>query len=475
MQRFIGRSKELALLTRIYEEESNKTCMIFGRRRIGKTTLIERFISDKPHINIELDDATYKINLDIINNSISEFTSSQISTNSMRESMEIIKELCKKNRMVIVFDELPYLTSNYSAGASEIQHLTDWVVRNTESMIIISGSSVSLLLEEVMNSGKPLYKRFMFTINLGPIEPEEAREFQPDVSDDDFIRTYLTLGGVTAYHSLTGNRCYKDIMNGYILNRFGFIQNDIQFGINREMGNAGRDSVSIFKSIVLGDNTYNEMKNRTGLPDVSLQQQLERMIVSGFIEKRDSLISSKKSKVYRISDPMTSFYYSVIDRNKEMMGSEDPYDDLKQVISSWLGPRFEDYCRDFVRRNYPCSEVGSWWGKAPIIKNGKKVKDENGKTITESVDIDIVATVRKGNDRMNLFGECKFTRTPMDFSALNTLQIRVRSLKGSYNTRFALFSLSGFTDDLREYATDNNIALFDLDILLGKKEIPRIE
>ncbi len=450
--------------------------MIYGRRRIGKTTLIERFVSDKPNINIEFDDSSSKINLDIINNRISAFIGREVRTDSMRSSMDIIKDICKERKMVIVFDELPYMTSNFSGGASEIQHLTDWVTRNTDSMIIIAGSSVSLMLDEVMRSDRPLYKRFMFTIDLGPLKINDTRMIHRSMSDEDLMRTYLTLGGVSAYHRLVGDHSYKEMMNRYVLNRFGFIQSDVQMGINLELGNRVTDVVSIFKAISGGDNTYGGIQNISCLEDPVLQRDLDRMTVAGFIQKNDSMITSRRSKIYTISDPTTAFYYDVVDRNRSVLDTsdKDPYGSLEHIISTWLGKQFEVFCRDFIKEKYPCSEIGSWWGKAPLTKDGKVMKDEGGKVVTEDVDIDVVAVIRKGNDRVDLFGECKFTREPMGFPVLNDLQIRVDSLKGSFNKRLALFSVSGFSDRLREYSEENGILLFDLDVLLGKKGLPEL-
>ena len=106
---------------------------------------------------------------------------------------------------------------------------------------------------------------------------------------------------------------------------------------------------------------------------------------------------------------------------------------------------------------------------------GRIVKDINGKVETTDVDIDVTATVRNGQNKVDLFGECKFTSKRMGFESLNRLKERVRLLKGSYNVRLALFSVSGFEADLEEYAEDNGILLFGLDTLIGKAPLPPIQ
>ena len=84
----------------------------------------------------------------------------------------------------------------------------------------------------------------------------------------------------------------------------------------------------------------------------------------------------------------------------------------------------------------------------------------DGKPQTEDVDIDVAAIIRRGQDRIVLFGECRFKNRAMRFTTLNTLRERIDTIKGGYNERLALFSTSGFDDDL--------------DILVGKRGCPEI-
>ena len=106
---------------------------------------------------------------------------------------------------------------------------------------------------------------------------------------------------------------------------------------------------------------------------------------------------------------------------------------------------------------------------------GHTVKDGNGKVSTEDVDIDVVATIRKGQNRIDLFGECKFTSKKVGFGVLNTLEERVGYLKGRYNSRLVLFSMSGFDDELMEYAESSGIPLFGPDVLVGLEPVPDVE
>jgi hypothetical protein len=120
--------------------------------------------------------------------------------------------------------------------------------------------------------------------------------------------------------------------------------------------------------------------------------------------------------------------------------------------------------------------VGSWWGAVPVRDDyGHTVKDGNGKVSTEDVDIDVTATIKEGQNRIDLFGECKFTSKKVGFGALNTLEERVGYLKGRYNARLALFFMSGFDDELMEYAESNGVLLFGPDVLVGSETMPDVQ
>jgi len=147
---------------------------------------------------------------------------------------------------------------------------------------------------------------------------------------------------------------------------------------------------------------------------------------------------------------------------------------MKGIISTYLDKSFERYCRDLVKRSHICTDVGRWWGTVPVMSDGIKVTDSEGKVVTEDADIDVVAVIHRGNDRIDLFGECKFMASPAGMVALNKLMERVTSLNGHFNHRYAIFSISGLTEELEEYASENNILLFGPDVLTYSAPVPEI-
>jgi hypothetical protein len=291
------------------------------------------------------------------------------------------------------------------------------------------------------------------------------------------MRLYLTLGGVAAYHELVGDVSYQDAIDRYILNRNTMLVDDIPYDLSEELGGMADDSFKVLESITSGYNTYKMIAGRTGLNDNRLSDCLGRLVGIGVIGKMESVPEARKSNVYVVSDRLISFYFSIVQRYNHMLGGPDGvYQAMAPMLQTHLGKEFESFCRDVVLCNYHCEKVGSWWGAVPVRDDyGHTVKDGNGKVSTEDVDIDVTATIKEGQNRIDLFGECKFTSKKVGFGALNTLEERVGYLKGRYNARLALFSMSGFESELMDYAESNGILLFGSDVLVGLETMPDVQ
>jgi len=467
MEEFYGREKELALLQRIYDRERSKTCVVYGRRQVGKSSLIRRFVSDKDSLVVEFDRTTAAMNNRLLMDAVGKLTGRNFHDCTLRDAMEALENLCRVRKMVIVMDEFPYLAKDNPMAVSEVQHLVDHLKRETESMVIICGSSISMMLDQIRDYDSPIYGRFTFELELEPFRLEEARMFHPSMPDRDSLSLYLTIGGIAAYNAAIGDTSYEDAVNRYILSRQSYIASDVIVNFSAEVGSRAPEAQAVLRSIASGDNTYGAIKKATGLTDTPFQDCLNRLTAIGLIRKNDSMLRTRKSKIYTIDDYAASFCYHVVNRYTSSMADDMAYKALRTVISTHLGRMFERYCRDLIARSYPCTEAGSWWGEIGSI-------DEYGNYTNEETDVDVIAILRNGNDRITLFGECKYSGAPMGFSALNKLTGKAEALRGDRSVRLALFCPAGFEEELVEYAETEGVLLFDLDVLVGKKPVPKV-
>ena len=128
-----------------------------------------------------------------------------------------------------------------------------------------------------MDKRKPLYGRFAFTLEVGPMDLEDIHKFHPSASDTDLLKIYLTLGGVTAYHELVGNSDYMTVVNEYVLNANSIIRSDVPYDIKQELGPSADDAFAVLESISSGYNIYKQIVGRTGLNDNRLSDCLKRI------------------------------------------------------------------------------------------------------------------------------------------------------------------------------------------------------
>lgn len=146
MDGFIGREKELSELESIYSKKGFKSLIVYGRRRIGKTTLLENFIKDKRALMIYSSESSFYENFTRLKRSVSSFLHRDLSeVDSFSEVMDQIADDMISNGGVVVFDEFPYLIEEAPFIPSVMQLFMDRL-RNSNSMVILCGSSISLLL-----------------------------------------------------------------------------------------------------------------------------------------------------------------------------------------------------------------------------------------------------------------------------------------------------------------------------------------
>ncbi|MGN0099200.1 MAG: ATP-binding protein, partial [Candidatus Methanomethylophilaceae archaeon] len=120
MEPFFGRKSELALLDRIYHEENEKTCMIYGRHRIGKTELLRQFSTGKKTLFIQFTESSEKANTEILADEIKELTGTDVGIEGIHQALEKIEDICNDKKTLIVFDDIHHLLKGDKAITSEI-------------------------------------------------------------------------------------------------------------------------------------------------------------------------------------------------------------------------------------------------------------------------------------------------------------------------------------------------------------------
>jgi len=458
MNEFVGREKELNYLESLYSEPGLKTCAVYGRRQIGKSSILEEFAKGKRALIIQSSKESSYENMVRMRSDISEFLGKELpETKSLTEIMDILKRICKEEKTILVFDEYPYMISDAPYFSSILQRFIDIDVKDTESMIIICGSSISVMRDETERSDRPLYGRFMNRLFVGPLHFRTCMKFHKNMSELDALKVYMTVGGIPKYHRLMDRGTYEECIKKCYLDEAASMINEAHSVISNELKQYETQS-GIVACIADGAVKLSDIAQKMGLDRAACKRYIAKLEYLGFVEKLHPMMNAPKRPIYRISDNMLAFYYEVLRRHRSMLSGHSIDRDKKYTlmandISTFMGHRFEDLCGQYVDTEYSVKERGRWWGRAG----------------TEDVDIDIVAYVYDDDLRVNtLLAECKFRKQKTGFSALNDLTGRVSRIGGTMNENYALFSASGFEENLEEYAEDHGIMLVSIDKLLGK-------
>lgn len=467
---FIGRERELASLKEFYDKDGIGMTVIYGRRRIGKSTLIAEFIKDKKTIFYTATKVGKNRNLELFSRQVLDLFMpgvEEVSFNTIEAVFDFIDKNIGNDKLILVIDELPYWAEKDDALLSVLQKYIDTVWKNKNLKIILCGSALSFMEKKVLSEKSPLFGRRDSQIKLEVFDYLDAAKFVPNYSNEDKAICYGITGGVAKYLSMIDPR--KSIDENIV--RLFFKKDGYLYDETRNMLMQEFSDITIVNNIVeqiaSGNNTLNTIAGKIGEKEPTVLYSLDKLISVGLVEKKKCITEEKNKKKtqYVLKDYMFKFWYEFIPKATSVIeiGQGEIYYQkaVKPILHSFMGAVFEDMCRYYTLKKgiigeYGCfiTSVGTWWG----VEN---IKDKYGNMRTQSVDIDVVALSEV--DKKALVGECKFKNEKIDKSIYETLVSREKLLPAKYKvSKYILFSLAGYTDWF-ESLSDEDVVLLTLD------------
>ncbi len=390
---------------------------------------------------------------------------------SAMDFMWDLAEYIKGRKVVVVFDEFPYMAKCDESFAALTQYFVD--MQLGDSKLIISGSSIKTMVYETTDYSRPLYGRTR-SLWLRAMPIQECTGFHPELPDLDQLKLYMAIGGTPLYYAVPDFDDFQDYVEKMILGPRSPFRNEGEDMIKRELDNA-EEIIAILDSMTGRSATIKTISSRTGIDRNICSQYMERLKVLDMVRENNPMWGAPKIPVqYSISDNMLSFSF-LVKRNDVIYNANvtEKYKALSALISASRGFMFEFYCMDLLCKSYPVRAIGKWWGsRTETDEFGNAVFNDSGKPCTISCDIDIAAEIMVGSNLVNLAAECRFRNNPVGFEALNELDSSIGCLKTKRYTRRMIISPSGFTQDLIDYSEENGILLVGLDMLLGKEPLP---
>lgn len=452
---FIGRKKELASLNDIYKNSSAfRMTVVYGRRRIGKSTLLSEFVKDKKFIFYTATKVGNKRNVELLTQEVLSVLQPKL-TNipfvHLEELFDFITVNLPKEPLVFIIDELPYWAKKDESILSTIQKYADHDWKNKDIYLILCGSSLSFMEEEVLSEKSPLFGRRNSQIKLNPFNYLDSAKFVPEYSNENKAIVYGVTGGVPKYLELFNSKVSLDQnLKNLFFNPNGYLFDEPRNLLTQEFSDIIVVN-NIIEQIASGENTINTISSKIAESEANVSYSLNKLISVGLVEKKKCITEEKNKKKtqYVLKDSMFQFWYRFIPEatsSIERGNGEQYYDSyVKSQLHSFMGNVFEEMCRDYVAgrgfsNDFGCiiTEVGNWWG----IEN---YSDEDGKKHHESTDIDIVGISKI--DKSMVVGECKFKNEKIDKSIFEILFRRANNVfHGNYKIKkYILFSLNGYT------------------------------
>lgn len=462
---FIGREQELAALDGLYASDRFEFAVVYGRRRVGKTALINRFISDKKAVYFMGVESNAKQNLENFSNNIMEFAmgiQGETAFLSFQAALTYVFKLAEKERLILAIDEYPYVARSSKSLASTLQLLIDQYKDRSKLMLILCGSSMSYMEDHVLSYKAPLYGRRTAQMKILPFDFEHTCRYFPRFSNEDKALIYGIAGGTPQYLlQMDDQRSIADNIKSTFLNPISPLFEEPENLLKQEVREPALYN-AVVTAIAKGASRMSEISTNIGENTNVCAVYLKNLQALGLVRK-ESPYGEKASRksVYNIDDPMFRFWYRFVPENYSAIaqGASDlVYQRIQPFLSDYMGQVFEEICKQYLwklllkgQSPVEFTQLGRWWGADPIEK--------------KQTEIDIIGEQDKSTA---LFGECKWRNEKVDGSVLDTLVKRSRMFQYQ-KVHLFLFSKSGFTRGCTEMASNRGaVSLVTYEDILAK-------
>ncbi len=412
--KFVDRIKEQEVLRTALESNDSNFIVIYGRRRLGKSTLIRRVLKEEDiYFEASLGEKATQISL-LARAVATEYPGFDKPVYSSWEDIVLAFNYRCKENATLVLDEFPYLVQRDPALPSTLQRILDRRIVGDNGLrcnIIICGSS-QRMMHGLLQGSEPLYGRADHIFILRPVKLPWWREII-NVSAKELVEEYAVWGGVPQYW---GQRerypSLDDAIQGLILDGMGNLYDEPARLFLDEVSDIAPYS-SIMLAVGSGKQKYSSIADALGKKTAELAKPMKHLIEMFFLRKEVPFgenPSKSKKILYRIEDPFMAFYYRFIEPNKSMIAlgrGNIAKKFIKDGFNRHVAEVWERLCQLAVSGNEiegrTWGVASRWWGKVPIFEEGKKTPVGN-----EELEFDVVAEDLYDKNTI-LVGECKWT------------------------------------------------------------------
>lgn len=468
---FIGRENELNILNEAYASPNSEFCVIYGRRRIGKSTLLQHFVTDKSSFfylaGRESKHLQLKRFVRELGETVGDPLTSKVSISNWDEALTLLDRsigpFCQRHgssKMVIIFDEFQWMCNGCPELLSDLQRFWDTRWKDARSVyLIVCGSAISFMLGEVLSQKSPLFGRRTRSFEMGPFYVREASSFLPGKGRFEVAEVYMAVGGVPKYLEVLNTRePFRKTMGKEAFSRSGFFFDEVRFILSEQLKETDRYFM-ILEHIACQPMGVIEIEKATGIASGQIMHYLERLQMLGFVSRHipcGARSGSKKVR-YRLDDYYLRLYFTFIHPNRERIATGSGGESFSDIISnrwdSYAGLSFEHFVRDHARAvvqmlGYENSirRTSSYWQRQTKRKHG--------------VQIDLLIEC---DDMTTLICECKWSRKKTGIDVVEDLRKKVSlypNVQG-HTLRMVLVAAGGVTEAVKREADISVVTLND--------------
>lgn len=458
--KFLGREKEILDLEKEYARDGGFV-VIYGRRRIGKTTLIKQFIKSKTAFYFlatkEVESQSMKRFAGVIARTTGNSVLQKAAFSDWLDLFQAVADYRSNEKKVLVIDEFPYLVKVNDSFPSILQNAWDEILNDSNVMLILCGSLISMMKKHALSYESPLYGRRTAQMRIAPLPFTTVYENQK-LSFEEAAEQYSITGGVPKYMEFfsDGQPLYEQIKEN-VLSKNSFLYEEPNFLLTDEV-QVPTNYFSIIKVIADGNHKLGTIAGILGLETSALTPYLKTLSELGFIEKQVPVTEKNAEKtrkgLYFISDNFLRFWFRYVYPYKgelEIDNMQISLDELdKDFKEKFVAFAYKDICKEIFARlcsdkaiDFTPSKIGSYW-----------LNDKSGNT---QIDVMAVDTVNK-----RLFaGECKYHNQPVEADVYFELvkkvdnSAEIKSAFKGYTVTYGVFSKSGFTSRMTDISNSN--------------------
>lgn len=441
---FIGREKELTLLQQDY---IGKAVMVYGKRRVGKTTLIQKALENCQYQTVyyECSKGAMQDNIDGLVRELVRVKILPVPLNfsTLQDVFIYLNALPKK--IVVVIDEYPYLKKATDSATvdSIFQNIIDNRLSNIE--LILSGSHIGMM-KDLLQERNALYGRFAVTIKLNELNYQDAARFYPDRTPYDKVAHYAVFGGSPFVNqALNPAATLRENVISTILNPVSAVYlyasqlllSDYSVKINAER---------IFSGIGNGKKRYTEIEDKLDVKRTgNLSKQIKSLTELEIVSRNSPInkIGDNKKATFEINDNLLRFYFTFIYKNAsalQVLGAEAFYDEyVAPTLTDFISRRFEGICRDYFSLQVRSGKlkgvrnIGSYYYDDPVHrKNGE---------------FDVALELADGY----AIYEAKYYAQPMTLDEIHREVRQVANIKELVVKQLGFIAINGFVEQEKPY------------------------